>query len=367
MIGKCMNRSKSNSVCPHLQKNRFRGFTLVELLVVIAIIGVLVALLLPAVQAARESARRIQCTNNLKQLGLAALSHESAFGEYPTLGDCGWSIWFSQFGADEKGYPHENWGWGYQLLPYIEQQALYDQRSVFGMDLMTDIGGAPVPAYHCPSRGKISTVTDSTGTSRFDMDYAATKVEAFADPIPPSKPNSNAYNWWQHMHTGDAGGAEQDGYEWGGIITKKGHQKFSGNNKSTLFNLGNVTSVPDGTSRSLMFVEKSKGSDRYELVVANFWSVLGVGDGYFAPATHGSIRSAAPDVWGDSSTKTVLQDSVPRQPSQRENRCGSAHPGIFLAVQGDGAVRGVSEDIVALVLDQWIDIDDGTIVSELDL
>ena len=349
-----------------------RGFTLVELLVVIAIIGVLVALLLPAVQAARESARRVQCTNNLKQLGLAALNHESAFGEYPTLGDCGWSIWFSQFGADQKGYPHENWGWGYQLLPHLEQQALYDLRSEFGMDLMTDIGGTPVSAYHCPSRGgsgagSVSTVTDSTGTTRFEMDYAATKVMAFADPIPPGKPNTNAYNWWQHMHTGDAGGAEQDGYEWGGIITKKAHQKFSGNNKSTLFNLGNVTSVPDGTSNSIMFVEKSKGFDRYQLVVTNFWDVLGVGDGYFAPATHGSIRSAIPDVWADSDATTVLQDSVPRQARQREDRCGSPHPGIFLAVQGDGAVRALSENIIAYVLDQWIDIDDGTIIREVSL
>lgn len=344
-----------------------RAFTLVELLVVIAIIGVLVALLLPAVQAAREAARRAQCTNNLKQLGLAALNHESGNGEYPTLGDCGWSIWFSQFGADEKGYPHENWGWGYQLLPYLEQQALYDLRSELGMDLMTENGGSPVSGYHCPSRGGISTVTDSTGTTRFDMDYAATKVEAFAEPIPPGKPNNNQYNWWQHRHTGDAGGAEQDGYEWSGIITKKGHQKFSGNNRDRLFRLGNVTTVPDGTSKTLMIVEKSKGFERYELVVTNFWDVLGVGDGYYAPATHGSLRSATPEVWGDSSTRTVLQDSELRQPSQRENRCGSAHPGIFLSVLGDGSVKGISEDIIALVLDQLIDIDDGGIVSEADL
>ena len=99
------------------------AFTLVELLVVIAIIGVLVALLLPAVQAARESARRSQCVNNLKQLGLAALNYESARGQFPP-------------GAvhvlDPRGNPSEDrrtarTNWAIESLPYLEQQALYDQ------------------------------------------------------------------------------------------------------------------------------------------------------------------------------------------------------------------------------------------------
>src|SRR6476659_4602072 len=93
-----------------------KAFTLVELLVVIAIIGVLVALLLPAVQAARESARRTQCTNNLKQVALALHNYgdtyKSAFpvGEY----SCCWGTWLVA------------------LLPYIEQQSLYDQYKYFG-------------------------------------------------------------------------------------------------------------------------------------------------------------------------------------------------------------------------------------------
>ncbi len=95
-----------------------RGFTLVELLVVIAIIGILVALLLPAVQAAREAARRMQCTNNLKQMALAALNYENSYGELPP-------------GEMARGDDENRWnvstGWAIELLPFMENQPLYDQ------------------------------------------------------------------------------------------------------------------------------------------------------------------------------------------------------------------------------------------------
>ena len=92
------------------------AFTLVELLVVIAIIGVLVALLLPAVQAAREAARRAQCQNNLKQFGLAALNHHDVYGEFP-LGIDG-----------PHRFPNSRaYGWGAFLLPFLEEGPLYDR------------------------------------------------------------------------------------------------------------------------------------------------------------------------------------------------------------------------------------------------
>jgi prepilin-type N-terminal cleavage/methylation domain-containing protein/prepilin-type processing-associated H-X9-DG protein len=101
---------------------KLRGFTLVELLVVIAIIGVLVALLLPAIQAAREAARRTQCANQLRQLAIAFHNHHDTHKHLPTGG---WV--FNWLGYPEYGFGKEQpGGWLYNILPYIEQQNLHD-------------------------------------------------------------------------------------------------------------------------------------------------------------------------------------------------------------------------------------------------
>lgn len=110
------------------------GFTLVELLVVIAIIGVLVALLLPSVQAAREAARRAQCVNQIKQLGLAILNHEATTGEFPP-GSVTYGLWgfrnpdehpFDCPRGESSKHDCSGENWMIESLPYLEEQALYD-------------------------------------------------------------------------------------------------------------------------------------------------------------------------------------------------------------------------------------------------
>ena len=103
-------------------RRRQQGFTLVELLVVIAIIGILIALLLPAVQAAREAARRSQCTNHLKQIALGGLMHEDTHGFLPS-GGWGWK-WA---GESQRGFGSTQPGsWFFSILPFIEQQQIYN-------------------------------------------------------------------------------------------------------------------------------------------------------------------------------------------------------------------------------------------------
>ena len=131
-----------------------------ELLVVIAIIGILISLLLPAVQAAREAARRAQCVNNLKQLSLGCLNHESAVKAFPTGG---WACCF--LGHPDLGVgPSQPASWMFNILPYIEESTLYKvQQGLTGSALQTaakTLASTPLNAYYCPSRRPVQTYTN---------------------------------------------------------------------------------------------------------------------------------------------------------------------------------------------------------------
>ncbi|MDR1270515.1 MAG: DUF1559 domain-containing protein, partial [Planctomycetaceae bacterium] len=148
--GKCWLSQYFSAKFLQLIRSSPFGFTLVELLVVIAIIGVLIALLLPAVQAAREAARRMQCSNNMKQLGIGFHNYHDVFDAFPS----------------QNGYLRGGTGWGafFQVLPFVEQQAAYDSIktspgsagtivAVPGTDLasVAFLGDFSVPSFCCPS------------------------------------------------------------------------------------------------------------------------------------------------------------------------------------------------------------------------
>jgi len=157
-------------------KTRHQGFTLVELLVVIAIIGVLVALLLPAVQAAREAARRSSCSNNLKQIGLACHNYHDTFLTMPP----GYIAISNDNFAGNATLLH---AWGAHILPFIEQQNIYD-------NLKPDFGirksgsgdhkaGAELAAYRCPSSTMADTNNQNYGSSNYNGNSGWRETENF--------------------------------------------------------------------------------------------------------------------------------------------------------------------------------------------
>jgi len=156
--------------------NTVRGFTLVELLVVIAIIGILIALLLPAVQSAREAGRRAQCSNNLKQIALALANYENALRSYPP-GRMGCDGWTADVCMDNPGYERPGTSGFVMILPYLELTSLYDLIDPFAK-------GAVYPA--APGDSSDGT-TDGWRTPEVDQ-AIRTRPPVFVCPSSLTKP-----------------------------------------------------------------------------------------------------------------------------------------------------------------------------------
>ncbi len=174
---------------------RFRrsGFTLVELLVVIAIIGVMVGLLLPAVQAAREAARRMSCSNNMKQLGLGLHNYHSSYNKFPA-------------GVRGGTSPSEGWGlpFFHGLLPFIEQQALWEQIRLSGTV------GAPAAPAQCPGWVGVPWAGAAGQLNAAVVNNVV--VTSFVCPSNPMAPNlnQNGANMTFPSYIGIEGGVDED-------------------------------------------------------------------------------------------------------------------------------------------------------------
>ncbi len=285
----------------HPSRTNHDGFTLVELLVVIAIIGVLVALLLPAVQSARESARRTQCSNNLKQLGLAIQNHASAHDDELPPGNPG---------------PFLQGLFSY-LLPYIEQESAFSQLDVNDPSLhhgtreeRNPIRFLPVSAYYCPSfDGEPIYYTATAGAYQLG---AITTYQGVCGKLATEEEGVDL--------TGSIYGELPDNGAFGWEFVRR------------------LSEVTDGTSNSLAigeFVHRDKIAGIYTDAPGNVrpW-ILGDNGGIGTYAL--KVAELPPNIEIDRVADGVSFNHLPM---------GSYHPGITQFVNVDGSVFGISDDV----------------------
>lgn len=324
--------------------SKSRGFTLVELLVVIAIIGILVALLLPAVQSAREAARRAGCMNNLHQLGVASLNYESAQGTYP------------------YGRRFDNWDaytWTQAILPQLEEQAIYDLYwTMTGTTKDTDANGglgnhrplgnderlrqareSPIAGYYCPS--DITPQPNEIGTPSYgflrgnyrgcvgngDMYGGKGRPSAVANPLLFRK------------------GLDLDLSPWGiGAFAVEQH--------SEVLEKTSIAKFTDGTSKTLAFSEgivpitNDFGGPMGESIYGNMGGAL------FSAAT--TPNSSEPDAPFWACPKDVGDLAYPAPCERLGTSAGSTgsfttarsyHPGGVVVAMVDGSVSFATDGI----------------------
>ena len=315
--------------------NRGSAFTLVELLVVIAIIAMLVTLLLPAVQAARESARRTQCLNNLKQISLAILNYESAHGHLPEGG----------LATDAGGYGHS---WWLRILPLIEEQGTYDRfdkearitgwlgSGAGNKENRDKLRDQYFPFMYCPSSSLPRFVLTNDGHHRANIMSATYTGVAGA---------TNHHSARRKSGTGGANGR----ISWGGLLIVQRPVRLS--------------QVTDGLSKTLAVVEQSN----------------------FCIDGKGELRDCRSDCghgfpmgWGDDGWERIFNlTTVMHRINERSfsalgvpGNCGpnraiqSTHGSGANVVFGDGSVRLLDESLDITALYRLANRDDGANVDE---
>lgn len=343
---------------PHLHG---RGFTLVELLVVIAIIGILVALLLPAIQAAREAARRSQCTSNLKQIALSAINYESAQG---TLPSGGWGFkWTGDpdlgLGAKQPG------GWAYSLLGFIEGGSVYNVGSgLAAADKAKALliqKTSPIPVFYCPTRGEPKLRAGYEASINSDQpadnmvaktDYAANGGSLTGGTFPgpgilcvkgyPLKPYCN------------------------GLPTEQLASRFNG---AFVPRFGvALKQITDGSSNTIMLGESYFGPVNDVEATSSSTNNNSMYQGYDWDTVRyasGNVLEAAFAHFPKGSQPGMPRSDMEQQFDEGLGRFGSSHPAVFMVARCDGSVVALSYDVDPL---EWEHLgardDQGTAVSQ---
>jgi prepilin-type N-terminal cleavage/methylation domain-containing protein len=280
------------------------AFTLIELLVVIAIIGVLIGLLLPAVQKVREAAARLQCQNNLKQIGIAFHNHHDQIGFLPGGGADWWSTPVYVNGQPAVGLTQEA-GWGFQILPYVEAANVWrGGQATNDFDRARVAVGATLSIFFCPSRRRPQTTVFSspaylggTPTTVALCDYAGSN------------------------------------YEETGVVIYR-----------TLVRFADIT---DGLSNTLLVGDKRLNIRLLGQPQAD--DDTGYASGFDADVVRYTTRPPAPDY------------NAPT--GDGDGRFGSSHTGRFNVVLGDGSVRPVSYSVDPTVFSYLGNKSDGQVID----